>query len=196
MKSKDGKVVDLEAKREQKENNQIQLTNGQLRNIMMLKIYSALMMPADPTRLSGKAKTKLMKLSMRITPIMQMSIEKVLNELREKYGKKDKEGKLILNPPQAVIDTYCKKDKNGKQIKGKDGQPILELPKDYVKQGWEYDFGTKENQEAFEKEAQEMLDQDAEVPGERITLDAEEDIFKDFGPLELGLLTPLINFEE
>ena len=173
--------------------NQIKVTYGELRNIIMTAIkpnapsaYQKMITPSNPEKMSGKAKIKLMRLSGRLNPVLEI-IEKGRMAILEKYCKKDENDKLKTKLNDRLVPQYTKRD-------GK-GNPVLDIPKDLPREAFVYDFGTKENEDKFNKEWAEVLEDDAEIPGERITISAD-DIPDNILPIELGLLEKLIKFEE
>lgn len=183
-----------------KEDNQIHLTNGQLRAIMLFSsnqgpsAYQKMVSPSDPKKMSGKTKIKLMRLSMRLNPILE-AIEKVRKELVDKYCERDEKGEPKIKLPDHLIQTFSKKDKEGKIVKDQKGKAILEIPENFPKESMIYDFGTLEKEKAFNKEWAEVFEEDAEVPGEKITLNGD-DIPEEIPPVELIQLESLINFKE
>lgn len=201
MKSKD-KIIDLEAKRQEKENNQIQITNRELRaffipvqmNFMdpanarfMSTPYIELMTSEKSKELLAKARIKLMKLDMRISEELKI-LENVRKELVEKYCKKDKEGKPILKPPNIGRDPKKKLSPEEEEMYKK---TIENIPKDR----WTHEF-EEENQKLFTKEFEELLNENADIQGDKITLRSDDLPKGLLNPGEMGSLAKIINFEE
>ena len=178
--------------------NQIKITKGELRNLILLSqpgmpnSYQKLINPVNPEKMSGKVKVKMMRLSMRLNPVLQQ-IEKEREGIVKIFAVKDEKGnpKTKLNP--TLISKYAKKDAGNRiMIDGK-GDPILDLPKDLPQEAMVYDMGDKEKE--FNEELSKLLKEAAEISGERITIDAE-DVPDNMLPYELEFLSKLINFKE
>lgn len=181
-----------ERKEQKQENNQIRITNGELRTLFipmnygdprfMSTPYVDLMTSEKSKELSAKARIKLMKLDLRVSAEIKL-LENVRKELLDKYCKKDKEGKPSLKPPDIGVDP---------KLSDEEKQKIIDrIPKER----WTHDF-TEENQELFNKEFTDLLNEDADIQGDRITLRADDLPKGLLNPSEMGSLAKLINWEE
>lgn len=186
-----------EQKEPKQENNQIKITNGEVRaffipmNItdpsdprFMSTPYVDLMTSEKAKDFSGKAKIKLMKLDRRVSEGVK-DIETVRKGMLDKYCIKDKEGEPILKPPNIAEDPDKKLSPEEKQKR------IDKIPKER----WTHDF-TEENRKLFDKEFKEMLGEDADIQGDRITLRADDLPKGLLNPAEMGTLSKIINFIE
>lgn len=191
----------VEKKEQKQEDNQIQITNGELRALFipmnftgdpanakfMSTPYLDLMTSEKAKDLSSKARVKLMKLDLRVSPGVKV-IETARKDLLDKLCIKDKEGNPVLKPPD--IGGASEKERTPEEEE-KHQKMIDRIPKEK----WTHDF-TVENRALFDKEFEEMLNDDADIGGEKITLYSADLPVGLLNPSEMGSLNKIINFTE
>jgi len=181
-KKKKDKVMNLATKKREheapvSEDVKINVTNGELRSLAFVNDanprgtpYGRLM---TEHLLPSKTKFKLKKLFRRVTAALTL-FEETRKELIESYAKKDSKGELVLKAPEAA-----------------DGKPNEKAPRSQ----WVYDF-TKENEEKFKKEFQELLDEKADIDGEKPTFHPDDISADILNVIEMDFLSPLMIFED
>ena len=170
-------VVKPNAKKEKQEQNLIDVTNGELRNLAFIDrnnpaatAYGRLM---TSSAIRSGAKFKLKKLFLRVSETLSV-FEEVRKELIDKYAKKDKEGEFIMKPPEDA-----------------DGKPDKDAPRNE----WVHDF-TEENEKEFQKEFEDLLKEKADISGEKPTFDENDEVDKLLNVIEMNFLSPLMNFPD
>jgi len=163
--------------------NKIELTKGELRTIISSNVYQKMRKDVELTK---KCRVKLMRLSMRLDPVVNiMEIERM--KLADIYCEKGKDGQPKMILQEKLVKAYTKKDE-------KTGKETTNIPDNLPKEFYEFSLIGK-NRNEFDKELSKIFEEDAEIPGDKISLEAEE--IPDYANSDdLILLSSVINFKE
>ena len=115
--------------------NQIKITKGELRNLILFSqpgipnAYQKLINPVNPDKMSGKAKVKMMRLTMRLNPVLQ-KIEEEREGIAKIFAVKDKKGepKTKLNPQETMVYDMGDKGKEFNEELSKLLKEDVEIP--------------------------------------------------------------------